>query len=536
LCVVRENSSSASALGELSIDWSAASEWEREMESAGFVASTRESFGEVLAAIPFNWEVVPGRPKLQQQSSMMNNSAAAGSIKGGGGGGANAEVFQQRQEQQVVGNWRANPEAAEFVRKMPLLSNRNCRPLASKSTSAFNLSPHFQEEIVATSMSVGNIKPDDNFVIGQLLPLPPRLRTPAKQHHRNHTAPVDHHHSSDAAAGNISSRWRGTRFRDEMALEPRLESCLHRRSRSLHALREAAVVRPASGKDSAANSLEFATHGDLDGSKLMWPFLKDKSRWGSQSARSSNNLLQQQRHHHHQQQQQQHRHRLSRSRSSSNFDPQNVAPNKLVDYSKENVQILDFFSTSPHEQHNQQNGPVKSMLHTKETKEVLAIPSRPGGSFRKLAAVTTSGSKAKPSSRWVCLLNLNFWLCNLFPKTNISQQSWAVFFFVFFPSLSLSRYREKLLQLLPGQLSAATCVLHDADQWYLQPLLVDWQNILSFFHKISSCCNPTWWFSWNSNHASSKRYCSSGRTCKSSWSQSSWAWEVIFYQQGNKKK
>jgi hypothetical protein len=371
------------------------------MESAGFVASTRESFGEVLAAIPFNWEVVPGRPKLQQQSSMMNNSAAAGSIKGGGGGGgANAEVFQQQQEKQVVGNWRANPEAAEFVRKMPLLSNRNCRPLASKSTSAFNLSPHFQEEIVATSMSVGNIKPDDNFVIGQLLPLPPRLRNPAKQHHRNHTAPVDHHHSSDAAAGNISSRWRGTRFRDEMALEPRLESCLHRRSRSLHALREAAVVRPASGKDSAANSLEFATHGDLDGSKLMWPFLKDKSRWGSQSARSSNNLLQQQRHHHHHhQQQQQHRHRLSRSRSSSNFDPQNVAPNKLVDYSKENVQILDFFSTSPHEQHTQQNEPLKSMLHTKETKEVLAIPSRPAGSFRKLAAVTTSGSKAKPSSR-----------------------------------------------------------------------------------------------------------------------------------------
>jgi hypothetical protein len=380
------------------------------MESAGFVASTRESFGEVLAAIPFNWEVVPGRPKLQQQSSMMNNSAAAGSIKGGGGGGgANAEVFQQQQEKQVVGNWRANPEAAEFVRKMPLLSNRNCRPLASKSTSAFNLSPHFQEEIVATSMSVGNIKSDDNFVIGQLLPLPPRLRNPAKQHHRNHTAPVDHHHSSDAAAGNISSRWRGTRFRDEMALEPRLESCLHRRSRSLHALREAAVVRPASGKDSAANSLEFATHGDLDGSKLMWPFLKDKSRWGSQSARSSNNLLQQQRHHHHHhQQQQQHRHRLSRSRSSSNFDPQNVAPNKLVDYSKENVQILDFFSTSPHEQHTQQNEPLKSMLHTKETKEVLAIPSRPAGSFRKLAAVTTSGSKAKPSSRWVCLLNLNF--------------------------------------------------------------------------------------------------------------------------------
>jgi hypothetical protein len=377
------------------------------MESAGFVASTRESFGEVLAAIPFNWEVVPGRPKLQQQSSMMNNSAAAGSIKGGGGGGgANAEVFQQQQQQQQVeGNWRANHEAAEFVRKMPLLSNRNCRPLASKSTSAFNLSPHFQEEIVATSMSVGNIKPDDNFVIGQLLPLPPRLRTPAKQHHRNHTAPVDHHHSSDAAAGNISSRWRGTRFRDEMALEPRLESSLHRRTRSLHALREAAAVRPASGKDSAANSLEFATHVDLDGSKLMWPFLKDKIRWGSQSARSSNNLPQQQRHH---QQQQQHRHRLSRSRSSSNFDPQNVAPNKLVDHSKENVQILDFFSTSPHEQHTHQNGPLKSMLHTKETKEVLAIPSRPAGSFRKLAAVTTSGSKAKPSSRWVCLLNLNF--------------------------------------------------------------------------------------------------------------------------------
>jgi hypothetical protein len=369
------------------------------MESAGFVASTRESFGEVLAAIPFNWEVVPGRPKLQQQSSMMNNSATAGSIKGGGGGGggANAEVFQQQQEQQVVSNWRANHEAAEFVRKMPLLSNRNCRPLASKSTSAFNLSPHFQEEIVATSMSVGNIKPDDNFIIGQLLPLPPRLRTPAKQHHRNPSAPVDHHHSSDAAAGNISRRWRGTRF-DEMALEPRLESCLHRRTRSLHALREAAAVRPAFGKDSAANSLEFATCGDLDGSKLVWPFLKDKIRWSSQSARSSNNLLQQQRHHHHHQQQQ-HRHRLSRSRSSSNFDPQNVAPNKLVDHSKENVQILDFFSTSPHEQHTHQNGPLKSMLHTKETKEVLAIPSGPAGSFRKLAAVTTSGSKAKPSSR-----------------------------------------------------------------------------------------------------------------------------------------
>jgi hypothetical protein len=379
------------------------------MESAGFVASTRESFGEVLAAIPFNWEVVPGRPKLQQQNSMMNNSAAAGSIKGGGGG-ANAEVFQkhQQQEQQVVGNWRANHEAAEFVRKMPLLSNRNCRPLASKSTSAFNLSPHFQEEIVATSMSVGNIKPDDNFIIGQRLPLPPRLRTPAKQHHRNHTAPVDYHHSSDAAAGNISSKWRGTRFRDEMALEPRLESCPHRRTRSLHTLREAVAVRPASGKDSAANSLEFATHGDLDGSKLMWPFLKDKIRWSSQSARSSNNPLQQQRHHHHHHQpQQQHRHRLSRSRSSNNFDPQNVAPNKLVDHSKENVQILDFFSTSPHEQHTHQNGPLKSML-PKETKEDLAIPSRPAGSFRKLSAVTTSGSKAKPSSRWVCLLNLNF--------------------------------------------------------------------------------------------------------------------------------
>jgi hypothetical protein len=53
------------------------------------------------------------------------------------------------------------------------------------------------------------------------------------------------------------------------------------------------------------------------------------------------------------------------------------------------------------------------------------------------------------------------------PKNKYLATILGGFFFCIFSlslSLSLSRYREKLLQLLPGQLSAATCVLHDADQ------------------------------------------------------------------------
>jgi hypothetical protein len=213
-----------------------------------------ENFGEVLAAIPFNWEVEPGIPKLQRSRSSRREgrvdecpvelparrplaSQSSSAIKLSAG--LQAEMremlkpsfgkhrpdeyvrplacrsssaiklsarFQAEMREMLepsVGKHRpdeflrplasrsssAIKLSARFqaeMREMLAPSFGKHRPdefvigklpirrrLASQSTSAFQLTAKFQSEMLATSFR--DYTPEE-FVIGQTLPLPPRLR------------------------------------------------------------------------------------------------------------------------------------------------------------------------------------------------------------------------------------------------------------------------------------------------------------------------------------------------------------------------
>jgi hypothetical protein len=175
-----------------------------------------ENFGESLAAIPFNWEVEPGIPKLQRSGRSRRAgrvdecsvelparrplaSQSSSAIK-------LSSRFQAEMREMLepsVGKHRPD----EYVR--PLASRSSSaiklsarfqaemremlspsfgkhrpdefaigklpsrRRLASQSTSAFQLTAKFQSEMLATSFR--DYTPEE-FVIGQTLPLPPRLR------------------------------------------------------------------------------------------------------------------------------------------------------------------------------------------------------------------------------------------------------------------------------------------------------------------------------------------------------------------------
>jgi hypothetical protein len=148
-----------------------------------------ERFGEVRAAIPFNWEEAPGRPKLQQHISSLVNKQRI--IREGATGFEDVEL----------GDKQLNPPIVQPTTR--LLQQRPWTTQFSPAEFDFSMRRFQADQVLATS--VGNITEDfitrskipakvtastgsaflysssrryksEEFVIGQRLPLPPRLR------------------------------------------------------------------------------------------------------------------------------------------------------------------------------------------------------------------------------------------------------------------------------------------------------------------------------------------------------------------------
>ncbi|CAK9233807.1 unnamed protein product [Sphagnum troendelagicum] len=125
-----------------------------------------ENFGEVMAAIPFNWEVEPGIPKLQRS----RRSRREGRVDE-----CSVELPARRPlASQSSSAIKLSPRFQAEMREMlePSVGKHRpdefLRPLASRSSSAINLSARFQAEMrEMLAPSFGKHRPDE-FVIGKL--------------------------------------------------------------------------------------------------------------------------------------------------------------------------------------------------------------------------------------------------------------------------------------------------------------------------------------------------------------------------------
>jgi hypothetical protein len=151
--------------------------------------ASSESFGEVRAAIPFNWEEAPGRPKLQQHiSSLVNNKRI---IREGVTGFDDVESKCDKQLnppilQPTTRLLQQRPWTTEFSPAELDFSTRRFQADQMLATSVGKIT----EDIIFRSKIPAKVTPStvsarfqaerryksEEFVIGQRLPLPPRLR------------------------------------------------------------------------------------------------------------------------------------------------------------------------------------------------------------------------------------------------------------------------------------------------------------------------------------------------------------------------
>ncbi|CAM6070734.1 unnamed protein product [Sphagnum tenellum] len=169
-----------------------------------------ESFGEVRAAIPFNWEEAPGRPKLQQHISSLVNKKRI--IREGATGFDDVELGDKQLNPPIVHpttrllqqrpwttqfspaelDFSTRPWTTQFSPAERDFSTRRFQAGQMLATSVGNIT----EDVIIRSKIPAKVTPStgsaflysssqfqaerrhksEQFVIGQKLPLPPRLR------------------------------------------------------------------------------------------------------------------------------------------------------------------------------------------------------------------------------------------------------------------------------------------------------------------------------------------------------------------------
>ncbi len=238
------------------------------------------SLGEVLAAIPFNWEEAPGRPKASRSRKGSRGSA---------GGGAMDQFFDN------CGQNQQYPPRPKPARTRPPLHSRR------QSSVSFHLNARLQAEQLLATPPPGASSLEYNskgaaaadLLKDPVLPLPPRLRLGTArlmaaaadssqdqfQHRYDtflgveellpHGPRVDHRRTQSTMAYPTN---RGHRRAWSLSY-PAIEQLAEPRSS-----KEAAI---SSGRDedfeSTRASVAAAVGGD--GSKDFWPSLKEKMRW-----------------------------------------------------------------------------------------------------------------------------------------------------------------------------------------------------------------------------------------------------------------
>jgi hypothetical protein len=218
------------------------------------------SLGEVLAAIPFNWEEAPGRPKVSRSRK---------SSRGSAGGGATDQFFDN---------------CGQSQRFPPRPKPARPRPHARRQSSvSFHLNARLQaEQLLATPP-----------LTDPVLPLPPRLRLgTARLMAAAADSPQDQfQHRYDRFLGVEELLPNGPRVHHR-----RTQSTMaypknhgHRRAWSLSYPAIEQLAEPRSSKEAAISSgrvedfestrpsVAAAVGGD--GSKDFWPSLKEKMRW-----------------------------------------------------------------------------------------------------------------------------------------------------------------------------------------------------------------------------------------------------------------
>jgi hypothetical protein len=156
--------------------------------------ASSESFGEVRAAIPFNWEEAPGRPKLQQHiSSLVNNKRI---IREGATGFDDVELGDKQLNPPIVQPTtrllQQRPWTTQFSPAEPDFSTRRFQADQMLAMSVGKIT----EDVIIRHKIPAKVTPStgsaflyssarfqaerrcksEEFVTGQRLPLPPRLR------------------------------------------------------------------------------------------------------------------------------------------------------------------------------------------------------------------------------------------------------------------------------------------------------------------------------------------------------------------------
>ncbi len=238
------------------------------------------SLGEVLAAIPFNWEEAPGRPKVSRSRK---------SSRGSAGGGATDQFFDNCGQNQQF------PPRSKPARTRPPLHARR------QSSVSFHLNARLQaEQLLATPPPGASSLEYNNKGAGAadlledpVLPLPPRLRLGTAR--------------LMAAAADSSQDQFQHRYDSFLGVQERLPNgprVDHRRTQSTmayptnHGHRRAwslsypAIEQPAEPRSSKEAAISSGRVDDFestrpsvaaavggDGSKDFWPSLKEKMRW-----------------------------------------------------------------------------------------------------------------------------------------------------------------------------------------------------------------------------------------------------------------
>ncbi len=222
------------------------------------------SLGEVLAAIPFNWEEAPGRPKVSRSRK---------SSRGSAGGGATDQFFDN------CGQSQRFPPRPKPARTRPPLHARR------QSFVSFHLNARLQaEQLLATPPPGASSLEYNNRgagaadpLIDPVLPLPPRLRLGTPRLMAADSSQDQFQHRYDRFLGVEERLPNGPRV-DHRRTQSTMAYPTNRSHRRAWSLSYPAIEQPAaisSGRvedfESTRPSVAAAVGGD--GSKDFWPSL-----------------------------------------------------------------------------------------------------------------------------------------------------------------------------------------------------------------------------------------------------------------------
>jgi hypothetical protein len=354
--------------------------------------ASSESFGEVRAAIPFNWEEAPGRPKLQQHiSSLVNNKHI---IREGATGFDDVEL----------GDKQLNPPIVQPTTR--LLQQRSWTTQFGPAELDFSTRRFQADQMLATS--VGKITEDviirhkipakvmpstgsaflyssarfqaerryksEEFVIGQRLPLPPRLRAL-----KNQVAP-------DSCGTGIQQFQTILGVKNQLP-DSRHDGSGHRRAVSLSSW-IAEVEASLKEEDDQGKEEEEEGEGEGEGEGFSFRYMHSRSK-DTRPTFLKNKMEQ-----------------SWRKLDLQGHLSDEFVCNKVVDHSStENTKRISLEFSSPQHSHN--NGFSKERLLEKQN-ALYDVPKAAassgavssGCSFRNLAAALLA-RKSKSSSRWV---------------------------------------------------------------------------------------------------------------------------------------